>query len=122
MLTFAVPGVPVPKQSFRVGRNGGYRDPRVTAWQEAVAVMAKSALMGLPPLQADNLRVDITFHLPDRRRRDIDNLSKAVLDACNGILWVDDKQIHDLHLHKRYGKEPGIVVSVYYYDAAEEAA
>jgi len=31
---------------------------------------------------------------------DIDNLGKTVLDACNGILWVDDRQIDSL-LEKR---------------------
>ncbi|MFB3079573.1 MAG: RusA family crossover junction endodeoxyribonuclease, partial [Lysobacterales bacterium] len=33
---------------------------------------------------------------------DLDNLAKAVLDACNGILWEDDARICDLILRKRY--------------------
>lgn len=122
MLTFAVPGMPVPKQSFRVGKNGGYRDPRVTAWQEAVAVMARQAMQGNSPPKGDAIRVHLRFHLPDRRRRDCDNLSKAVLDACNGILWEDDKQITELHIRKVRSTDPGVFVEVYYGDAAEEAA
>ena len=31
---------------------------------------------------------------------DIDNLAKFVLDAVKGILYTDDKQIVDLHMHK----------------------
>lgn len=27
------------------------------------------------------------------RRADLDNLAKAVLDACNGIVWTDDRWI-----------------------------
>jgi Holliday junction resolvase RusA-like endonuclease len=55
----------------------------------------------------------INFDLKDKRRVDLDNLSKAILDACNGIVWVDDKQIIDLHLTKRTGQEkPGVTVTV----------
>ena len=38
---------------------------------------------------------------------DLDNLAKGVLDAANGILWVDDAQIVQLSVEKQYG-EPGI--------------
>ena len=38
---------------------------------------------------------------PDRRRFDIDNRLKAVLDAGNGVLWVDDTQIDDLRIVRR---------------------
>ena len=27
---------------------------------------------------------------------DVDNLAKAVLDACNGLLWADDGQVVEL--------------------------
>lgn len=46
---------------------------------------------------------------------DVDNLAKAVLDACNGILWEDDSRICDLMLRKRYapaGEWPSITVQV----------
>ena len=31
---------------------------------------------------------------------DVDNLAKGILDACTGILWIDDAQIVDLHIVK----------------------
>jgi Holliday junction resolvase RusA-like endonuclease len=34
---------------------------------------------------------------------DIDNYIKAVMDAGNGILWVDDSQVCELHSIKVYG-------------------
>jgi Holliday junction resolvase RusA-like endonuclease len=39
---------------------------------------------------------------------DSDNLAKAVLDACNGILWRDDSQVCTLMVVKEVasGKEP----------------
>ncbi|KXU99494.1 hypothetical protein AD929_15800 [Gluconobacter potus] len=33
---------------------------------------------------------------------DVDNVSKTVLDALNGILWRDDAQVCDLHVRRRY--------------------
>lgn len=33
---------------------------------------------------------------------DVDNVSKLVLDALNGILWRDDAQVCDLHVRRRY--------------------
>ena len=35
----------------------------------------------------------LVFRLPDRRRRDVDNLAGAIMDALNGVLWRDDSQI-----------------------------
>jgi crossover junction endodeoxyribonuclease RusA len=45
------------------------------------------------------LRVEIEATMPDRRRRDIDNLFKAVLDALtHAQVWGDDNQIDDLRI------------------------
>lgn len=43
------------------------------------------------------LQVWVEVHLPDRRRRDLDNISKALLDAItHSGVWEDDSQIVDL--------------------------
>ena len=43
---------------------------------------------------------------------DCDNLAKTVLDALNGVLWLDDAQVVDLSVSKRYAAEPHTVVTV----------
>lgn len=102
MITFFVTGEPTPKQSFRAGgRNGGHADPRVVAWQETVGWEAKAAVFPpLPALLECDLAVDLDFHLGNRRRVDLDNLSKGVLDGLKGVLFVDDSQVVELHLRK----------------------
>lgn len=109
-VTFTATGCPIPKQSFRVGKNGGYTDPRVTRWQDNIAAEAHQAMYQRDVMEGP-VEVYIDFYLPDRRRRDIDNLSKAVLDACNGIVWQDDQQIVSLHLNK-YLDSPELGVTV----------
>lgn len=45
------------------------------------------------PMDA-RLAVLITAHMPDRRRRDLDNIPKSILDALTHAgLWLDDEQI-----------------------------
>lgn len=50
-----------------------------------------------------------TFHVtkPDR-----DNLDKFVLDSLSGIYWVDDKQVCDGVIRKRYSDQPRTVIEV----------
>ena len=43
---------------------------------------------------------------------DADNIAKAVLDALNGILWFDDKQVCELTIHKVYAALDMIEIEV----------
>jgi crossover junction endodeoxyribonuclease RusA len=53
------------------------------------------------------LHLQIEVYPPDRRRRDIDNVQKALLDALqHGGLYEDDSQIVKLDIEKR-GCTPG---------------
>lgn len=64
------------------------------------AVCATLARRGVKPLDGP-LVVDITIHPPDRRRRDIDNVQKALLDALqHGGAYGDDSQIVRLTIEK----------------------
>jgi len=43
---------------------------------------------------------------------DCNNFSKA-LDSFNGIVWVDDKQIVDERIQKRYAEAPGLTIKIW---------
>jgi crossover junction endodeoxyribonuclease RusA len=54
-----------------------------------------------------DLAVSIDVWFPDRRRRDLDNLLKPILDVCTrGNVWGDDVQVRNLHIALR-GHKPG---------------
>lgn len=55
-----------------------------------------------------DLKINIVVTRPDNRRRDLDNLTKALLDGLTHAgLWEDDSQIVDMHIawSKKDGNE-----------------
>ena len=62
---------------------------------------------------AGNIVIDIKLYFGDKRRHDIDNYNKILLDAMTGILWEDDSQIVKMTIWKLYDKEkPRIEIEI----------
>ena len=120
MITFTVLGAPVPKGRPRVvarRRKGGGMFPvaitpeRTVQWEQAVRRAAEQAR--ITPMTGP-VRLTCAFFLPTRRRVDIDNLGKAVMDALNGIAFADDSQVFELATSKRLdAKAPRVVVGLW---------
>lgn len=54
-----------------------------------------------------------TFYFGTKRRQDIDNFNKLVLDACSSLVWTDGSQIEELILRKDYDKKnPRVEISI----------
>lgn len=54
------------------------------------------------------LKISISAHVPDRRRRDLDNLQKAVFDSLvHAGFMVDDEQIDDFRVRRMPMKKGG---------------
>jgi len=57
------------------------------------------------------LRLHITAHPPDKRKRDLDNLLKAPLDAMQHAgVFEDDGLIDDLHITRGLPEKPGRLI------------
>jgi len=68
------------------------------------------------PLDREGIVVSLAFHLGTHRRRsDIDNLIKLVLDAGNKIIWDDDWLVTGFHrvARTRDNLDPCTELSVY---------
>lgn len=94
MIQFVVPGKPVPKGRPRVMRNGHTFTPKRTKdYETLVAVWALNAISGIHWLLLKGpLSIRIEFYGCDGRS-DWDNLAKAICDALNGVIYIDDCQI-----------------------------
>ncbi len=62
-------------------------------------------------LLSGRLCVKIDAYMPDRRKRDIDNINKALLDSMtHAAVWGDDGQIDNLQVIRRSVEKGGRVV------------
>ncbi|MFD3608974.1 RusA family crossover junction endodeoxyribonuclease [Streptomyces atroolivaceus] len=86
-----IDGVPHSKERPRFNKDGrAYKSPTDEAAEQRTAWKLRPAFR--QPLTG-NLAVGCVFFRPNRQWIDKDNLVKHVLDAGNGIAWVDDVQI-----------------------------
>lgn len=46
------------------------------------------------------------------KKCDADNLAKCILDAGNGVIYPDDKQVVDLQVRRFYSNTPRVVVTI----------
>jgi crossover junction endodeoxyribonuclease RusA len=59
-------------------------------------------------VMSSRLQVHICAYMPDNRRRDLDNLNKAVLDSLTHAgVWFDDSLIDDLRITRQGVEAPG---------------
>ena len=72
------------------------------AYRKAVNKLVMEAAMVQQYLkQAGPLRVVIEAFPPDRRKRDLDNVLKSLLDSLTHAgVWEDDSQIEDLRIYR----------------------
>ncbi|MCK4554887.1 RusA family crossover junction endodeoxyribonuclease [Candidatus Parcubacteria bacterium] len=49
--------------------------------------------------------LEVILFFKDKRRRDVDNYNKLVLDSLEGVVYEDDKQIQKLTVEKRISAE-----------------
>lgn len=57
--------------------------------------------------------MEIILFFKDKRRRDVDNYNKLVLDSLEGVVYEDDKQIQKLTVEKRISAEdPRIEIKI----------
>lgn len=77
-------------------------------------------MAGRPPLEGPvSVVIEARFTTPKRKLKsfhhtskpDADNLAKICCDAMNGIAFVDDSQVCELHVYKSYGDPPRVHVT-----------
>jgi len=107
-LEATLPWPPSVNHYWAARGNGRYLAPHAQRWHKEAWAILRGTWRGKP--MRGEVAVLLVLHPPDRRRRDLDNLLKAVLDALvhAGVLQ-DDSQVAELHAVRREARRPGSV-------------
>ena len=134
MVNFVVDGVPVGKGRPRFTSRGPfvrtYTPKKTMDYEDVVRETARLAMGETKPLEtAVTIYLYIRMPIPasyskartkdclmgvekHTKKPDWDNVAKAITDALNGIVYVDDCQIVSAHIKKLYGADPCVDVLV----------
>ena len=134
MLTYIVYGEPVGKGRPRFARRGAfthaYTPEKTKTYEDEIRMMARAAMGSSEPLDtpvtvAIYIRTGIPASFSKQKRKDalegilkptkkpdIDNIAKCFLDGMNDIVYLDDKQVVNLHITKVYSETPAVEVMV----------
>ena len=120
-LVFTVPGRPQGKQRPRLGRGGRVYTPAAT--QRYERSVASSYLVATHGRNLAGYRGPVQIRIAclfaDLRRRDLDNVIKAVLDGLNGIAYRDDCQVTHISATRGHGSPECTKVELFYPGLAE---
>ena len=131
MTSFVVPGDPVAQPRHKIATRGGFakayipKDHPIHGYKQAVQLAARVAMGGRAPVDGPVL-VTILFRFGrpkshskaariddnHKQKPDLDNLTKAVLDALNGICWADDSQVCQIRASKAWRTESQTIVII----------
>lgn len=135
ILHVVIPGIcpPAPRPRARVIKTGAKLFAQIytpktgdyATWKRHARSFIRVArgAAGPFPIKSDPIEVRLLFVMPlpqaehrktlhvvrnwcqSHRRGDVDNLAKGPLDAANGILWTDDRDVVRIHAEKIIGEQ-----------------
>lgn len=132
-----IPYAPVAKARPRMTKTGHTYTPEKTRQYEKIVQFCFNKKYGCiqQPLTDKPVSVTLLFYMPIPKsfskkriaelkqnkmacpkKPDIDNLTKAVLDALNGRAYKDDNQIVELFARKEYSEQPRTEIFISFKD------
>lgn len=129
VVSFTVPGKPVPKGRPRVTRYGTYTPKSTVEYEQAVRdswrnqsgqafgpdiplFVTVSAHFEIPKSLSKKARLALRGAFHTKQRGDLDNVVKSVLDALNGHAFPDDCAVCIIHASKDFQDEPSTEVTI----------
>ena len=132
-IVFEVPGEPRGKGRPRFIRSTGatYTPPETRAYEKKVLDCYRVQCRGTQFADMEYISVDVTAVYPipksvtkatraaieegkilPKKKPDIDNVLKIVLDSLNGIAYKDDAQVVMVSGKKIYGNNPKVIIKM----------
>ncbi|MEB8212227.1 crossover junction endodeoxyribonuclease RusA [Raoultella ornithinolytica] len=95
----SLPWPPSNNRYYRHNRGRTHISTEGQAYRDSIARIIKDKTLDIG--LSTPLKIRIECHMPDRRRRDLDNLQKAVFDALTKSgFWLDDQQVDDYRVKR----------------------
>jgi Holliday junction resolvase RusA-like endonuclease len=118
MITFFVPGNPIPRKAPTFGNGHAHHDDRQHGWKDTIRAYAMKYRPPKP--YAGPVRMELTFYMKGNgktgwhtQRPDFDNLCKITLDALTGVIFIDDSQVCEIQVAKLWDdvSEAGVEIT-----------
>ena len=117
MLKISVPIEPIPQPRPRFARGRVFQPARIVEYKRQIANVARAAVKQAAPMSGlltCSIRLYRKYKIDSRRYGDVDNHLKAIFDALNGVVFVDDSQIVSVDCKKFTDKEkPRLELEIY---------
>lgn len=129
-----IPGDPFGKQSVRAALRGKramtYMPKETVAYETRCAEEAALSMQGAPIIEGPvELSIQLFYPIPASwskkkqekarlgqivpdKKPDSSNVLKSVEDGFTGVVWVDDCQVVDHHITKRFSDSPCVIAIV----------
>ena len=96
-----LPFPPTVNHYYVKTKRGVFISKKGREFREKVADEINQQLPGTTIGEENKLSVDVVLFPMDKRKRDVDNYNKALLDAITQAgLWFDDSQVDQLHIYR----------------------
>lgn len=97
--SISLPWPPSNNRYYRHNRGRTHISAEGQAYRDRVAQIIKDQMLDIGI--ATPVKIRIECHMPDRRRRDLDNLQKAAFDALTKAgFWQDDHLVDDYRVKR----------------------
>ena len=114
-IQFTVETTPYPQPRPRVTRRGVFEPRRISNYKKLIGLKGRLAMRDRP-LFASPIRIELSIRrnikADSQRFGDIDNLIKSVLDALNGVCYVDDRLVVSLFVRKQQSDREGVDIFI----------
>lgn len=108
-IIITLPFLPISKSNgYRTGKGRMFK---TTAIKDQEALIIEAANKALPTdyvVTTKPIKITAVFYYADKRRRDLDNHMKLLLDCFNKLIFKDDSQILEIHIKKVLGNKTAI--------------
>lgn len=124
MLDTYIPLRPKPAPRPRLSSHGAYNPTDYTEYKKALAMYCVPKIK-YKTKEAVSMSVKFYYKKPKSwskakkesnilhvSKPDLDNLVKTVKDALNGLAYIDDAQVCDLHVTKEYADADGMSIKL----------